>query len=154
MLNLRQAHLIQSELFDEPDFHGEDSVRIQPGQMGENVTTSVIDLLALSKGTKLRFGEEKNTQAEFESRNTRAFDRCLSLRSKYLVVSLLLEVVFVAIGYGTSWYGIATAISDSAHESPSVFMVFGAVLASLSVDSNLLSIVWETIITADLVLLK
>lgn len=59
MLNLRQLHLIQSELFDELDFHGEDSVRIQPGRMGQNVTTSVIDLLALSKGTKLRFGERR-----------------------------------------------------------------------------------------------
>lgn len=67
----------------------------------------------------------------------------------------------MTVGYGTSWYRIATAISHSAYESLSVcmvgfwpIMVFRAVLVSLSVDSNLLSIVHETIITADLVLLS
>ncbi|KAF2710539.1 PK beta-barrel-protein domain-containing protein-like protein [Pleomassaria siparia CBS 279.74] len=51
--NLRQVHLIPYELFLEP------SVKIfsvQPGELGENITTWGIDLLGLSKGTYLYFG--------------------------------------------------------------------------------------------------
>jgi MOSC domain-containing protein YiiM len=52
--NLRQVHLIHSELFDElldADFH------VQPGQLGENITTCRIDLLRLPAGTKLNIGK-------------------------------------------------------------------------------------------------
>jgi MOSC domain-containing protein YiiM len=52
--NLRQVHLIHSELFDELGDKGFDIV---PGQMGENVTTLGIDLLALSAGTRLHLGD-------------------------------------------------------------------------------------------------
>lgn len=52
--NLRQVHLIHAELFDELHAAGFD---IAPGQMGENVTTSGIDLLALPTGARLRFGD-------------------------------------------------------------------------------------------------
>jgi MOSC domain-containing protein YiiM len=52
--NLRQVHLIHSELFDELRDKGFDIV---PGQMGENVTTLGIDLLALSAGTRLHLGD-------------------------------------------------------------------------------------------------
>ncbi|KAK4445755.1 pyruvate kinase-like protein [Podospora aff. communis PSN243] len=45
--NLRQVHLIPKEILDE--------VGIAPGQIGENVTTEGIDLLALGVGTKLHF---------------------------------------------------------------------------------------------------
>ncbi|MDR6972013.1 MOSC domain-containing protein [Leifsonia shinshuensis] len=50
--NLRQVHLIQAELFDEvtPD--------VEPGQLGENVTTEGIDLLGLPRGARLRLGDE------------------------------------------------------------------------------------------------
>jgi MOSC domain-containing protein YiiM len=57
--NLRQVHLLQSELFDallEQDH------AVFPGDLGENVTTRGIDLLALPTGTVLRLGE----QAEVE----------------------------------------------------------------------------------------
>jgi MOSC domain-containing protein YiiM len=51
--NLRQVHLMHAELFDELRAKGFD---IAPGQMGENITTSGIDLLALPRGTRLRLG--------------------------------------------------------------------------------------------------
>jgi MOSC domain-containing protein YiiM len=51
--NLRQVHLIHVELFDELRARGFDIV---PGQMGENLTTRGIDLLALPRGTRLRIG--------------------------------------------------------------------------------------------------
>ncbi|MDZ4857886.1 MAG: MOSC domain-containing protein [Candidatus Hydrogenedentes bacterium] len=52
--NLRQVHLIHSELHDELRKKG---FEILPGQMGENITTRGIDLLALPVGTKLRIGD-------------------------------------------------------------------------------------------------
>lgn len=52
--NLRQVHLIHHELLDELAGRG---FRVLPGQMGENITTAGLDLLALSEGTVLRLGE-------------------------------------------------------------------------------------------------
>lgn len=52
--NLRQVHLLQSELFDELV---EKDHAVFPGDLGENVTTRGIDLLALPAGTVLRLGE-------------------------------------------------------------------------------------------------
>ncbi len=52
--NLRQVHLIHEELLAELRSGGFD---IQPGQMGENVLTSGIDLLALPCDTLLTIGE-------------------------------------------------------------------------------------------------
>jgi MOSC domain-containing protein YiiM len=51
--NLRQVHLIQAELHDELAARG---IPVAPGQMGENITTRGIDLLALPTGTKLHIG--------------------------------------------------------------------------------------------------
>jgi MOSC domain-containing protein YiiM len=51
--NLRQVHLIQAELFDELAPLGHD---LAPGDLGENVTTRGIDLLALPRGALLRLG--------------------------------------------------------------------------------------------------
>jgi MOSC domain-containing protein YiiM len=51
--NLRQVHLIQSELFGEVAGSGH---AVAPGQLGENVTTGGLDLLRLPRGTVLRFG--------------------------------------------------------------------------------------------------
>ena len=53
--NLRQVHLIQSELFAELAAKG---FAVAPGEMGENVTTAGIDLLALPTGTRLRLGDD------------------------------------------------------------------------------------------------
>ncbi|WP_433501311.1 MOSC domain-containing protein [Sphaerimonospora sp. CA-214678] len=53
--NLRQVHLIHEELFAEVGGKG---FRVAPGELGENITTSGIDLLGLPVGTLLRFGDE------------------------------------------------------------------------------------------------
>lgn len=53
--NLRQVHLIHSELHGELRAAGFD---VGPGQMGENITTHGVDLLALPTGTLLRLGGE------------------------------------------------------------------------------------------------
>ncbi len=53
--NLRQVHLLHDELLEELRDKGFD---VLPGEMGENVTTHGIDLLALSAGTRLRLGDE------------------------------------------------------------------------------------------------
>ncbi|GAB3611435.1 MULTISPECIES: MOSC domain-containing protein [Humibacter] len=52
--NLRQVHLIHSELFDEVHRNGFD---VEPGELGENITTAGLDLLALPTGTVLHIGE-------------------------------------------------------------------------------------------------
>jgi hypothetical protein len=51
--NLRQVHLIQAELFDELPSLGFD---ISPGDIGENIATERLDLLALPVGTELEIG--------------------------------------------------------------------------------------------------
>ena len=53
--NLRQVHLIHAELFDELSAKG---FAVEPGQLGENITTRGIDLLGLSRGTRLRLGSD------------------------------------------------------------------------------------------------
>jgi len=52
--NLRQVHLIHAELFDELRAKG---FVVRPGELGENVTTAGLDLLALPTGTRLRLGD-------------------------------------------------------------------------------------------------
>jgi hypothetical protein len=52
--NLRQVHLIHAELHEELRALGFD---VAPGDMGENITTRHIDLLALPTGTRLHIGE-------------------------------------------------------------------------------------------------
>jgi MOSC domain-containing protein YiiM len=51
--NLRQVHLLHAELHDELAAQG---FRLRPGDMGENVTTRGIDLLALPAGTRVALG--------------------------------------------------------------------------------------------------
>jgi len=53
--NLRQVHLLHEELFDELRARG---FAVQPGDLGENVTTRGLDLLALPQGARLRLGAE------------------------------------------------------------------------------------------------
>jgi MOSC domain-containing protein YiiM len=53
--NLRQVHLMHAELFAELTKQGFD---VQPGQLGENVTTRGVDLLTLPTGTLLHLGPE------------------------------------------------------------------------------------------------
>ena len=51
--NLRQVHLMHAELLDELAAAG---FRVEPGDMGENVTTRGLDLLGLPEGSRLRLG--------------------------------------------------------------------------------------------------
>ncbi len=51
--NLRQIHLIHSELLDELRAKG---FAVEPGDMGENITTTGIDLLGLPRDTNLQIG--------------------------------------------------------------------------------------------------
>jgi MOSC domain-containing protein YiiM len=51
--NLRQVHLIHAELHDELRSAG---FVVSPGQMGENVTTRGVGLLALPTGSRLHLG--------------------------------------------------------------------------------------------------
>jgi len=53
--NLRQVHLLHRELLEELAAEG---FAVAPGQLGENVTTRGIDLLALPRGTVLAIGAE------------------------------------------------------------------------------------------------
>jgi MOSC domain-containing protein YiiM len=53
--NLRQVHLVHSELFDELGAQG---FVLTPGLIGENVTTRGIDLLGLPRGALLQLGAE------------------------------------------------------------------------------------------------
>ena len=57
--NLRQVHLIQRELFDDLAVDGFD---VAPGDLGENITTTGIDLLALPRGTRLRLGDHAEVE--------------------------------------------------------------------------------------------
>ena len=52
--NLRQVHLIHTELHDELREAGFD---VSAGQMGENVTTKGVDLLGLPTGARLHLGD-------------------------------------------------------------------------------------------------
>lgn len=51
--NLRQVHLVHAELFEELRAQG---FEVQPGEIGENITTRGIDLLALPTGAELCIG--------------------------------------------------------------------------------------------------
>ena len=52
--NLCQVHLLHAELFEEVAAKG---FSVAPGEMGENITTTGIDLRALPTGALLRIGE-------------------------------------------------------------------------------------------------
>ena len=52
--NLRQVHLLPAELLEQ---FAREGIDVSPGEMGENVLTRGIDLLALPTGARLRLGE-------------------------------------------------------------------------------------------------
>lgn len=52
--NRRQVHIVHSELFDELAPLG---IAVEPGQMGENITTRGLPLLELVPGARLHLGD-------------------------------------------------------------------------------------------------
>jgi MOSC domain-containing protein YiiM len=53
--NLRQVHLIHAELYEELRAAGFEA---EPGELGENITTERLDLLALPRGARLHIGSQ------------------------------------------------------------------------------------------------
>lgn len=53
--NFRQVHLLPSELFDEVAALG---FELGAGQLGENITTTGLELLSLPLGTRLHLGDD------------------------------------------------------------------------------------------------
>lgn len=53
--NLRQVHLMHAELFDELREQG---FAVEPGEMGENITTRGLEILGLPRGTVLHLGAD------------------------------------------------------------------------------------------------
>lgn len=53
--NLRQLHLLQSEIFQEVQERQSHNECVQPGELGENVITVRTDLLGLGQDTNLQF---------------------------------------------------------------------------------------------------
>ena len=53
--NLRQVHLMHTELFAELAGRG---LQVLPGQMGENISTAGLPVLDLAEGTVLRIGSQ------------------------------------------------------------------------------------------------
>jgi MOSC domain-containing protein YiiM len=59
--NLRQVHLLHVELLAELSRRG---FAVQPGEIGENITTRGLDLLALPTGSRLYFGAVAGERAD------------------------------------------------------------------------------------------
>ncbi|MEP6944147.1 MAG: MOSC domain-containing protein [Betaproteobacteria bacterium] len=53
--NLRQVHLLQIELLDELRLQG---FEVAPGELGENIVTCRLALVSLSRGARLRIGDD------------------------------------------------------------------------------------------------
>ncbi len=76
--NTRQVNLLHSELF--PLLGEELNLTLEPGQMGENITTEGIDLMALPLGTQLQIGESvvlEITEVRVPCRNLDYLDKRL-----------------------------------------------------------------------------
>jgi MOSC domain-containing protein YiiM len=69
--NLRQVHLIATELLDDLTQGGH---VVRPGELGENVTTTGVDLLSLPLGTTLRLGKEAEVRVTGLRRPCRLID--------------------------------------------------------------------------------
>ncbi len=78
--NLRQVHLMHTELHEELRALG---FPVEAGQLGENITTTGLDLLGLPTGTLLRLGDEavvevtglRNPCLQIENFSTGMLDR-------------------------------------------------------------------------------
>ncbi|KAF7587680.1 hypothetical protein BBP40_006865 [Aspergillus hancockii] len=65
--NLRQVHLMHAEILQQVSTDpvtGVKDIALQPGQLGENITTQGVDLLSLPKDTKLLFVDGKSSKTD------------------------------------------------------------------------------------------
>lgn len=109
--NLRQVHLLHEELFAELAASG---FNINPGELGENVTTAGVDLLSLPTGTRMRLGPQaiveltglRNPCIQIERFRTGLLDAVLvrddagGIIRKTGVMAIVLEGGIVAPGDG------------------------------------------------------
>lgn len=118
--NLRQVHLIESELYDGEEFHGLDGERVEPGQLGENITTISIDLLALGKDAKLHFVDEmdewtvdtpkEKRREQMRLQSARHFNRLLGGS----IALAFLTIFIVGSGYVLWWFPVTILLTLTA----------------------------------------
>jgi MOSC domain-containing protein YiiM len=101
--NLRQVHLMQAELFDELRAQG---FEISPSDLGENITTRGIDLLALPEGSVLKIGEGvkvqitglRNPCSQIENFRTGLLQHCLIKTDDQLIRKTGVMAIVLASG--------------------------------------------------------
>lgn len=125
--NLRQVHLVQTELFE--DF-GQKGHLVRPGDLGENIATRGIDLLALPTGARLRLGAHavveltglRNPCHQIEDFQTGLLRYCLEKRPEGLVRKLGTMVIVLQGGMVRPGDPIAVELPPRPHE-PLVYRV-------------------------------
>ena len=101
--NWRQVHLIHAELFAELAGRG---FTISPGLMGENVTTTDIDLLNLPIGARLRLGDHavveltglRNPCLQLEEIQTGLLEACVERSAVGLIRKAGVMAIVIAGG--------------------------------------------------------
>ncbi len=121
--NRRQVHLIQAELFEEFSSGG---FQVRPGDLGENITTRGLDLLAVPTGTILKIGTEamiELTGLRHPCKQVEAFAKGLSAAMlSYDAMNRLVRkvgVMAVVLKSGTVTSGDAIAVElPTGHQPP------------------------------------
>ncbi len=120
--NLRQVHLIHSELFDEV---AADGFTMTPGLIGENITTRGVDLLGLPTGALLRLGPDavveitglRNPCVQISGVEEGLMKRLVSVDASGETVRLA-GVMSVVLAGGTVRAGDAIAVELPAERRP------------------------------------
>ena len=119
--NIRQVHLMHSELFEELAGKG---FAVTPGLMGENVTTRGVDLLGLVTGTILRLGPDavvrvtglRNPCYQLDELHPGLMAACLETRGDELVRKAGVMSVVLAGGEVRAGDAIVAEAPDGPHE--------------------------------------
>jgi MOSC domain-containing protein YiiM len=119
--NLRQAHLLHAELFEELVDKG---FPVTPGLMGENVTTRGIDLLGLSAGAVLRLGRDavvgvtglRNPCYQLDELQPGLMAACLDKRDGELVRKAGVMAVVLAGGEVRAGDAVTVELSSEPHQ--------------------------------------
>lgn len=118
--NLRQVHLLHAELFEELAAKG---FAVTPGLMGENVTTSGVDLLGLPEGAIVRLGDAavvqisglRNPCYQLDELQQGLMAACLDKRSGELVRKAGVMAVVLAGGEVRAGDAIAVELPLGPH---------------------------------------